>query len=217
MRRYWEEVKIPNYSVREERLNAITHGLGAAFGIVALVLMEVRSKTALGHVTSALFGSMMILTYIMSCLYHAVPPRFEGKKVLRILDHCNVFLLVFGTYIPVTLISVGGALGWVLFGIVAFVTTVGIVLTVVDVDRTGVLQVICHLVNGWSILIGIPSLLRNAGFTGVFYMALGGVLYSLGAILYGIGSKVKYMHSVFHVFCLMGSVAHFWAIYRYVL
>ncbi|MBR2591495.1 MAG: hemolysin III family protein, partial [Oscillospiraceae bacterium] len=85
------------------------------------------------------------------------------------------------------------------------------------VDRFAVLEVICHLVNGWSILIGLPQLLKNAGPVGVGYMLLGGIFYTLGAILYGVGSKVKYIHSVFHVFCLLGSASHFWAIYRYVL
>ncbi len=211
------DVKIPDYTIDEERINAVTHGIGAGFSIAALVLMEIRAKTALGHVTAALFGAALIITYVMSCVYHAVPSRYEGKKVLRVLDHCNVFLLVFGTYIPATLISVGGALGWVLFGIVAFVTLTGIALSLVDVDRFAVLEVICHLVNGWSILIGLPQLLKNAGPVGVGYMLLGGIFYTLGAILYGVGSRVKYIHSVFHVFCLLGSAAHFWAIYRYVL
>lgn len=217
MAKKWKGVKVPDYTVSEEVINAITHGLGAAFGIVALVLMEVRASNAIGHATSALFGAAMILTYTMSCVYHAVPARFEGKKILRIIDHCNVFLLVFGTYIPATLIAVGGKLGWTLFGIVAFVTLVGIALSIVDVDRYAVLEVVCHLVNGWSILIALPSLLSYSGKTGVFYMALGGVMYTIGAILYGIGSKMRYMHCVFHVFCLLGSMAHFWAIYRYVL
>ena len=213
----WKGVKIPSYNVKEEIINAITHGLGAAFGVLALVLMEVKAKTGIGHSTAALFGAAMIITYTMSCIYHAVPAKFEGKKILRVLDHCNVFLLVFGTYIPATLIAVGGGLGWILFGVVAFVTLTGIALTIVDVDKYSVLEVICHLVNGWSILVALPSLLEYSGLVGVFYMALGGVLYSVGAALYGVGSKVRYMHSVFHIFCLLGSAAHFWAIYKYVL
>lgn len=217
MAKKWTGVKIPGYTSTEETINAITHGIGAAFGIVALVLMQIRAKTAIGHATAALFGAAMILTYTMSCIYHAIPARFEGKKILRILDHCNVFLLVFGTYIPASLIAVGGALGWVLFGVVAFVTLTGIALTVADVDKYAVLEVICHLVNGWSILIALPSLLSYSGRIGVFYMALGGVMYSVGAALYGIGSKMRYMHCVFHVFCLLGSAAHFWAIYKFVL
>ena len=217
MVRRWKGVKIPGYTVTEEVINAITHGLGAAFAIVALVLMEVRARTAIGHATAALFGAAMIITYTMSCIYHAVPARFEGKKVLRIIDHCNVFILVFGTYIPATLIAVGGKLGWTLFGVVAFVTTVGIALSVVDVDKYSALEVVCHLINGWSILFALPQLLEYSGRTGVFYMALGGVMYTIGAALYGIGSKMRFMHCVFHVFCLLGSMAHFWAIYKYVI
>ena len=217
MEKKWRGVKIPGYTVTEELINAVTHGLGAAFGIVALVLMEVKARTALGHVTAALFGAAMILTYTMSCVYHALPARFEGKKILRVIDHCDVFLLVFGTYIPAVLIAVGGWLGWTLFGVVAFVTLVGIALSIVDVDKYAAVEVVCHLVNGWSILIALPKLLKYSGVIGVFYMALGGVMYSIGAGLYAVGAKKRYMHCVFHVFCLLGSMAHFWAIYKYVL
>ncbi len=217
MARGWMSVKIPGYTRSEELMNSLTHGAGASLAVVALVLMEVRADNAMKYVTAAIFGSAMILTYAMSCMYHALPAEVSGKKVLRVLDHCNVFLLVFGTYIPATLVGIRGALGWVLFGIVASVTAVGITLSCIDVDRFSVLEVICHLVNGWSILLGLPFLLRSAGSAGVSYMALGGIFYTLGAVLYGFGSKKRYIHCVFHVFCLLGSGAHFWAIYRYLL
>ena len=213
----WMTVKIPGYSRSEELINALTHGAGASLAVAALVLMEIRADNAMKYVTASIFGSAMILTYAMSCIYHAFPASVPGKKILRILDHCNVYILVFGTYIPATLVGIRGALGWVLFGIVAGFTAIGITLSCVDVDRFSVLEVICHLINGWSILLGLPYLLRSAGMTGVFYMALGGIFYSVGAVLYGIGSRKRYIHSIFHLFCLLGSGAHFWVIYRYLL
>ena len=164
-----------------------------------------------------LFGAAMVLLYTMSCVYHALPPKGRGKQVLRVLDHCNVYLLVFGSYIPAALLGVGGAAGWVLFGVVLLFSVVGIVFTAIDVDRYQLVSVICHLICGWSILAGVPGLLRSMGWGGLSWLILGGVMYSVGAILYGLGKRKKYRHSVFHVFCLLGTFFHFWAIYTYLL
>lgn len=206
-------IRIPKYSLAEELINSISHGLGAIFSIVALVLMLVKAHTPLQYVTVSIFGTTMILLYVISCVYHALSPRLTGKKVLRVLDHCNVFLLVFGTYIPVALLGVGGALGWWLFGLVALVTTVGITLTAINTDKFQMLEVICHLINGWSILIGIKSMLTNMGLAGVILALTGGISYSIGAILYSLGKNHKYAHSIFHFFCLAGTVLQWLAIY----
>ena len=210
-------IRIPDYTLGEEVFNSISHGIGAGLGVAGLILMVIKASTPLQKTATALFGAAMILLYAMSCLYHAIPPKLEGKKVLRVIDHCNVFLLVFGTYIPVTLIGVGGWLGWTLFGIVAFVTVVGIILTALNVDKYQAAAVACHLVNGWSIVIGVPKLLSSVGARGLFFVLLGGVIYSAGSILYAIGSKKRCMHCVFHIFCILGTICHFWAIYEYLI
>lgn len=210
-------VRIPSYTLGEELFNSISHGIGAMLSIAALVLMTVWAHGAITITSVSLFGSALIILYTISCIYHALSPRLKGKRVLRIIDHCNVFLLVLCTYIPVSLIGVGGALGWVLFGIVCFFAILGIVLTAVNLERFQVPAVICHLVSGWSILIGVPGLLRTMGGKGLFFLILGGVLYSVGAVLYRIGAKKKYGHCVFHIFCLAGSFFHFWCVFRYLL
>ena len=210
-------VRIPSYTLGEELFNAISHGIGAVLSIAALVLMTVWAHGAIRITSVSLFGSALIILYTISCIYHALSPRLKGKRVLRIIDHCNVFLLVLCTYIPVSLIGVGGALGWVLFGTVCFFAILGIVLTAVNLERFQVPAVICHLVSGWSILIGVPGLLRTMGGKGLFFLILGGVLYSVGAVLYRIGAKKKYGHCVFHIFCLAGSFFHFWCVFRYLL
>lgn len=212
-----KEIRIPNYSLGEEIFNSLSHGIGAIMGIAALVLMIVRARGPLAVVTVSLFGAAIICLYSMSCIYHALSPHIRGKQILRVLDHCNVYVLVFGTYIPVTLLGVGGALGWVLFGLVGCASIVGIVFSAVDVDRFQKLETACHLISGWSILIGIRQLLEAVGTVGVIYMILGGVMYSVGAVLYGLGSRKKYRHCAFHVFCLLGTFFHFWAIYQYLL
>lgn len=206
-------IKIPKYTLGEEIFNSISHGLGALLSVAALVLMIVKADEAKAEVTTALFGSTMIILYTMSCIYHALSSKLEGKKVLRVLDHCNVYLLVFGTYIPVALLGVGGALGWTLFGVVALVTTLGIVFSSISIDKFQVVEVICHLLNGWSILFGIPALLTTMGQKGITYLIIGGIMYTLGSILYGVGSQKKYMHCIFHVFCLVGTFFHFLAVY----
>ena len=165
----------------------------------------------------ALHGEWDVLLTPLKPVPHEWFGNLKGKKVLRVIDHCNVFLLVLGTYIPVSLIGVGGVLGWVLFGIVCFFAVLGIVLTAVDLERFQLPAVICHLISGWSILIGIPDLLRTMGSTGLLFLVLGGVMYSIGAVLYRIGAKKRYGHCIFHIFCLAGSFLHFWCIFRYLL
>jgi len=210
-------IHIPDYSLGEELFNAISHGIGAGLSVAALVLLLIRAKTALAAVSCALFGAAMVLLYTISCLYHSLSRRVEGKKVLRVIDHCNVFALVLGTYVPVALLGVGGGLGWGLLGLVFVFAATGIALNAVKVDRFRAVSVICHLVCGWSILLGIPRLMETMGRAGVCYLVAGGAFYTVGSVLYGLGAKKKYMHSVFHIFCLLGTFCHFWAVYQYLL
>jgi len=211
------KIKIPKYSLSEELINSISHGLGGIFAIVALILMVVKSNTPLEYVTVSIYGTTMIILYIISCIYHALSPKITGKKVLRVLDHCNVYLLVLGTYIPVSLLGVRGTLGWILFSIVLTITIIGIVLSSIAIDKFQTLEVVCHLINGWSIILGIKELYSNISLNGLTFLLLGGIMYSLGAILYKIGAKKKYMHSIFHFFCLTGTIFHFITIYSYIL
>ena len=212
-------ISIPNYSLQEELINSISHGLAAALSIAGLVLLSIKASSdgALAVTSVTIFGTTMILLYTISCIYHGLSPRCKGKKVMRVIDHCNVFLLVFGTIIPVSLIGIGGAQGWVCFSIVAFITIIGIVASSINIDKVKVIEVICHLINGWGVLIYIKELLNNIGSIGLLFIILGGVMYSLGAIFYGLGSKKKYVHSIFHFFCIFGTLLHFFAIYFYIL
>ncbi len=208
---------IPHYTLGEELINSISHGIGAVLAVIALVLMMIKSNSAIKYVMCAIFGTTMITLYTISCIYHALSPRISGKKVLRVLDHCNVYMLVFGTYISISLLGMGSSKAILLACFVGLVTLVGIVLTCKDIDKYQVVAVVCHLLNGWSALIGIGDLYRSTGFYGVLFLVLGGVMYSVGSILYGIGSHVRYMHSVFHFFCIFGTIFHFLCVYLYIL
>lgn len=214
-----KEIRIPTYNLTEELINSISHGFGAVLSIVGLILLIIKASNqgAMKITTVTIFGTTMILLYTISCIYHALSPKIKGKKVLRVLDHCNVYLLVFGTIIPVALVGISSTPGWIFFGIVFSVTVLGMVASTIDIDRFQVLEVICHLINGWSVLFFSSYLIHNIGYSGLILIILGGIMYSLGSILYGIGSKKKYMHSIFHFFCLLGTLFHYLAIYFYIL
>jgi len=210
-------ISIPNYTLGEEIFNSVSHGIGALLSIAALVLMVVKARNALAITTCSLFGATAIILYVISCVYHALSKNLEGKKVLRVIDHCNVFMLVYGTYIPMFFIGLGGKLGWLFLIIISLVTIFGVVLTAINVDKSTKIGVICHLANGWAALVAIPRLLSTMGMGGVIFLILGGLMYTVGSVLYGVGHKVKYTHCVFHIFCLLGTFFHFLCIYMYLL
>ena len=212
-------ISIPKYSLSEELLNSISHGVGAIFGIVATVLCILKSCAAGDPwriVSGAIFGATMLLLYLMSCLYHALKVN-KAKRVFRVIDHCTIFLLIVGTYTPFTLVTLRDSVGWWLFGAVWGIAILGITLNAIDLKRFSKISVACYLLMGWAILSAIEPLRANLAPGGIALLVWGGVVYSVGAILYGIGSKVKYFHSIFHFFCLGGSVLHFLAIYQYAL
>mgnify|MGYP000913461606 CR=1 FL=1 len=211
------KIIIPNYSLGEEIFNSVSHGIGALLAIAMLVLMVVKAKGALAITTCSLFGATAIILYIISCIYHALSKNLEGKKVLRVIDHCNVYMLVYGTYIPMFFIGIGGRLGWIFLIVISLVTILGIVLTAINVDKSTKIEVICHLANGWAAIVAIPKLLQSMGTGGVVFLILGGLMYTIGSVLYGVGHKIKYTHCVFHIFCLLGTLFHFLCIYMYLL
>lgn len=212
-------ISIPKYSLSEELLNAISHGLGALFGIVGTVLCIVKAANTGDPwriVSGSIFGVTVLLLYLMSCLYHALKVNM-AKRVFRVIDHCTIFLLIAGTYTPFTLVTLRGTAGWVLFGIVWGMAVLGITLNAVNLKKFSKISVACYLVMGWAIIAAFQPLAEALAPQGVSLLIWGGIAYTVGAILYGIGAKVKYFHSVFHFFCLAGTVLHFFAIYLYVL
>ena len=214
-----EKIQIPNYSLGEEITNAILHGIGALLAIAALVLCVVFS--AIHHnpyavVSSCLYGSTLIILYTMSCLYHSLKVN-NAKRVFRIIDHCSIFLLIAGTYTPLTLVSLNGPIGWTLFGIIWGVSILGIILNAIDLNKYKVISMILYIMMGWAIIFTFPRLLKVIDMAGIYLLGAGGIVYTIGAIFYGVGKKIKYMHSVFHFFVLAGSILHFFAILLYVI
>ena len=212
-------IAIPRYTLGEELINSISHGVGAGLGITALVLCIVKSCSPLdGYklASSIVFGLTTTLLYLMSCLYHALKVN-RAKRVFRVIDHCTIFLLIAGTYTPYTLNTLRGVTGWVLFGIVWGVGILGIALNAVSLKKYAKLSVACYIALGWVVIFASKELIASLDRGGLWLLLAGGIAYTVGAVLYGIGAKKRYFHSVFHFFCLIGTALHFFSIYFYVL
>lgn len=210
-------ISIPNYRLSEELISAISHGVGALFGVAALILGVLRASGDTWKVVSmAVFGFSLIFLYTMSTLYHALKVN-RAKRVFRVIDHCSIFVLIAGTYTPYTLITLRPTVGWYLFALVWTAAIVGITLNAVNLRKFAIASVICYLAMGWVIIFAYRQLAAALDARGIALLIWGGVAYTVGALLYAIGSRRRYFHSVFHFFCLAGSVLHFLSIYLYVL
>lgn len=212
-------IAIPKYTLGEELISSISHGVGALLGIAALVLCIVRSCNPLNGfklASSIVFGLTIILLYLMSCLYHALKVN-RAKRVFRVFDHCTIFLLIAGTYTPFTLVTLRESVGWWMFGIIWGAAVLGIVFNAISLKKFAKISVALYLIMGWMVIFSFKPLYESLARPGVWMLLGGGIAYTVGAILYGIGSKKKYFHSVFHFFCLLGTILHFFAVYLYVL
>ncbi len=200
----------PKQSLGEEIANAITHGTGVGLSIAALVILVVfaaRQSDAWKVVSFSIYGATMIILYLASTLYHSFPqPRV--KRFFRILDHSSIFLLIAGTYTPVTIGTMRGGWGWTLFGIIWGLTIIGVNLEIFAMRKLRYLSVIVYILMGWMIVIAIKPLLNVVPPTFLRWMLFGGLAYTLGVIFY-VAKKMPYHHSVWHLFVLGGSICHF--------
>lgn len=208
------ELSLPQYSVAEEVFSAVSHGVGALLAVAGFVtLLFACRREPLAVACASVFGVCMVLMYTVSTLYHALGVC-KGKYVFRILDHCDLFLMIAGTYTPVALAGLGGVPGWVMFGIVWGVSAVGIALNAVSVLRFRTFTMACSIVLGWMVVFFLRPLGNVLAGGSVFLLILGGIFYTVGAVLYRTLDKVKFMHGISHLFILAGSVCHYFVIYR---
>lgn len=201
----------------EEIANAVTHGMGVIFSIVALVLL-VMSATESGstwNVTAvSVFGASMILLYLFSTLMHAIPhPR--AKRVLQVFDHAGIYLLIAGSYTPFALVTLHGTLGWTLFGIVWGVAILGIVWKLFSTGKYMWVSNMTYLALGWICIIAIRPLYESLGHQGFMLLLAGGIAYSVGIVFY-VWQKLPFNHAIWHLFVLAGSVFIFLSILLYV-
>lgn len=214
---------LPTYTKGEEIFNMVSHIVGGALGIVITVLCIIVSaihKNAYAVVSSAIYGASVIILYTMSSIYHGLSPKCKGKKVMQVLDHCTIFLLIAGSYTPFALCTFRGydaVIGWSIFGGIWATAILGIVLNSIDLKKYKVFSMICYLGMGWTIIVKANLLPMLLGVKGTVLLVLGGIAYTLGTIFYGLGRKKKYMHSIFHLFILAGTILQFFCIIFYVL
>lgn len=213
---------LPDYTKGEELFNTISHTAGAAFGIAALLtclFVAVTTGDGWSIVSAAIYGASLILLYSMSSLYHGL--RHEMiKKVFQVIDHCTIYLLIAGTYTPVMLCAVrvvSPLWAWIIMGIVWGCAIIATVFTAIDLKRYAVFSMICYLGMGWSVVLAIKPTMEALPLPALLWILFGGISYTLGAVLYGLGKKYRYMHSIFHMFVLIGSILQYIGIILYVL
>jgi hemolysin III len=204
-------------TVIEERLNALSHGIGAALGIAGLILMlvYVDSSVDFGLFSVLVYGFSIIVLFLASTMYHYV--RDERRKhYFRIVDHVSIYFLIAGTYTPVLLLSLTDSLGWLLFWVVWGIAAFGVVLKLFFTGRFEVFSTLLYLVMGWLIVFDFSNLSESIGPNGVLWLFAGGLFYTVGILFYAI-DKIPYNHVIWHLFVLGGAICHFFMIFNHVI
>ncbi len=211
--------EMPGYSQREEIIHTVTHIIGAALGVVALVWCLILADTAVEIITSLVYSLTMILLYTASSIYHGLRHSM-AKRVFQVIDHCTIYLFIASTYTIFALCALryeNAAIAWVLFAIEWGTAAVAVTLTAIDLKKYQHFSFICYIVMGWSALIAIGPIVRALGWAGSMLLLAGGISYTIGSILYVIGKKKRYAHAVFHVFILLGTLLQFLCVVFFVL
>ena len=201
----------------EEKLNAFTHGIGALFGIAALVLLIVfdANKTNWSLFSVIVYGISIIILFTASTLYHSVTSE-QKKHYFRIVDHISIYFLIAGTYTPVLLISLEQSLGWTLFWVVWGIAAFGVVLKLFFTRKFETFSTLLYLVMGWLIVFDFSNLSEIIGSEGILLLFAGGLFYTVGIVFYAI-QKIPFNHVIWHVFVLAGAVCHFFMVFFHVI
>lgn len=214
--------KLPDYTRSQEITNMVTHIVGGGLGVIALVLcLEkcLRLNNAWGVLASMIYGGSMIALYAVSSTYHGLLPG-TAKKVMQVIDHCTIYFLISGSYSIVALCALRPVYPYLGIGIFLFewaITALGVTLTAIDLKKYSIFSMVCYIGMGWAIFPFIRQTLKVLGATGFWLLLAGGIAYTVGSILYGLGKKNKWMHSVFHIFVVLGSLLQFICVYFYAL
>lgn len=210
--------KYSNQTKKEEIINVLTHGIGVGLSITALVLLVVFASIQ-GNpwkiVSFSIYGASLIILYTVSTCYHIVKSD-KKKKLFQMLDHVSIFLLIAGSYTPFVLVPLRGAWGWTIFGIVWGIALFGITAKIILGNKHEFVMVICYLIMGWVIVIAAKPLFEVLSTSGIIWLAIGGLSYSLGTIFF-MAEKIPYHHAIWHMFVLGGSVCQFFSIFYHVL
>lgn len=197
--------------------NAITHGVGAVLAVAgALYLITASTRgTAWQIVGCTVFAITLVLVYVCSTLYHSLV-RTRARHVFQVLDHSAIYLLIAGTYTPFTLVSLRGPVGWVLFGVVWTLAVAGVIFKSLAVGKFAVASALVYLFQGWFVVFAARPLIQAIGWRGVMWLGVGGMAYTLGIVFFAL-DRLHYFHATWHLFVLVGSAAHYFAILLYVI
>ncbi len=218
------KIGIPEYTKGEEIANMVTHIVGAVFAFAALLLCVgygAWNQNPLATVVGMIYGISMIVVYVISSVYHGLDPKkdYLGKVVLRVLDHCDIYGFIVGSFAPIALLGLrtySPVRAWISFSVVCVTALIGIIFTAIDMSKFKVISYGAYFVAGWSVLMTVKDILAVYSKEFVILLIVGGAVYTLGMIFYGLQKKnYKYGHSIFHVFILGGSVIQFIAIFKY--
>ena len=201
------------YTLGEEIFSSVSHGVGACLsiaGTVVLLVFSVIYGNALAVVSSSIYGASLIILYTMSTLYHSFTNE-RVKHFFQIMDHNTIFLLIAGTYTPITLYILGGVTGWILFSVVWVASIIGITLNSINMEKAKIPSLVCYIATGWVIIFAIKPLIAKVPLLSALFLVLGGIIYTVGVVFYVI-KKVKYFHPVWHIFTILGSAFHYFSI-----
>lgn len=208
----------PRPSLGEEIANSVSHGLGLLVALIAGPLLVARSVV---HdkpwvvVSASIYAASIVVMYLASTVYHALPPG-RGKRVFRTMEHCAIFLLIAGTYTPVTIVALRGVWGWSLLALVWLLSTIGILLKSVASTRHRWLPAVLYLALAWLIVVAIGPLSARIPLAGMMWLLAGGIAYTVGVAFFA-AKSVPYCHFIWHLFVLAGTTCHFIAIWGYVV
>ncbi len=214
---------MPDYTKGEETVNMVTHIVGGALAVVALVaavLIATWKHDVYAMAAGAIWGMTTVILYTMSSVYHGLRPDRMAKRVFQVIDHCAIYLMIAGTYTPLSLCALrpwDAKLGWIIFGVVWGLALLGIALNAIDLERYKIISMVLYLGMGWCIVATMRFLPQILGKNGTLFLILGGIAYTLGAVFYCVGGKRRYAHSLFHVFVVVGTVFHALCILLYVI
>ena len=200
------------YTLGEEIANSITHGIGGLLsiaGLVVLIIFAAIYGTAWHVVGFTIFGVSLVVLYTMSTLYHSIQHE-KAKHIFQILDHSSIFVLIAGTYTAFTLTTLRGPLGWTIFGIIWGLAALGITLSALYIKKYKAVAALAYIGMGWIVIMAIKPLWDNLPRISFIFLLIGGLCYTVGAVFYMM-KKVKFMHAVWHLFVLGGSIFHFFS------
>lgn len=213
---------LPDYTRSEEIVNMVTHIIGGSLAIAAIPLLVIVASLhndPWAIVTGAIYGVALLTVFTVSSVYHGLKPG-RAKRVMRIIDHCDIYFLIAGTYTPILLCSIrpiNPEAAWTMFGIEWALAALAVTLNALDLKRFEKVSMACYIGMGWSIIAILPLAVESMTLTGFILLLTGGIAFTIGAVLYALGKRVRYMHSVFHIFVVIGCELQFFSILLYVM